>query len=36
MIPHEPVRDIMRRTMKNLEFVEANAGVNGPYMRLRS
>ncbi len=31
MMPHEPVRDIMRRTMHNLEFVEAHARVEGPY-----
>jgi hypothetical protein len=31
MMPHEPVRDIMRRTMKNLEFVEAHKGADGPY-----
>jgi hypothetical protein len=31
VMPTEPVRDIMRRTMKNLEFVEDHAGVNGPY-----
>lgn len=30
-MPHEPVRDIMRRTMQNLEFVEAHAGASGPY-----
>jgi len=31
MMPQEPVRDIMRRTMQNLEFVEIHAGANGPY-----
>jgi hypothetical protein len=31
MMPHEPVRDIMRRTMKNLEFIEARATADGPY-----
>ena len=31
MMPHESVRDIMRRTMHNLEFVEARAGLDGPY-----
>src|SRR5262245_54699812 len=31
MMPHESVRDVMRRTMHNLEFVEAHAGVEGPY-----
>jgi hypothetical protein len=31
MMPHEPVRDMMRRTMQNLQFVEAHKGPNGPY-----
>ena len=31
MMPLEPVRDIMRRTMANLEFVEARADKDGPY-----
>jgi hypothetical protein len=31
MMPQEPVRDIMRRTIANLEFVEAYATLNGPY-----
>jgi hypothetical protein len=31
MMPHEPVRDIMRRTLHNLKFVETHAGVDGPY-----
>lgn len=30
-MPYEPVHDIMRRTMHNLEFVEAHASGNGPY-----
>jgi hypothetical protein len=30
MMPSEPVRDIMRRTMDNLEFVRAHARANGP------
>jgi HEPN pEK499 p136 len=30
-MPYEPVRDIMRRTMQNLKFVEAHAGTDGPY-----
>jgi hypothetical protein len=30
-MPHDPVRDIMRRTMHNLQFVEARAGADGPY-----
>ena len=30
MMPHEPVRDIMRRTMHNLEFIEQRAGDDGP------
>jgi len=31
MMPHEPVRDIMRRTIENLEFIEEHASTNGPY-----
>jgi hypothetical protein len=31
MMPREPVRDMMRRTMQNLQFVEAHKGPNGPY-----
>lgn len=31
MMPHEPVHDIMRRTMHNLKFVEERAGTNGLY-----
>lgn len=31
MTPSEPIRDIMRRTMANLAFVEAHASVDGPY-----
>jgi hypothetical protein len=31
MMPHEPVRDIMRRTTRNLKFVEVHAGPDGPY-----
>ena len=31
MMPHEQVRDIMRRTMKNLRFIETNAKKNSPY-----
>lgn len=30
-MPTVPVLDIMRRSMANLEFVEAQAGSNGPY-----
>jgi hypothetical protein len=30
-MPTEPLLDIMRRTMTNLAFVEANEGPNGPY-----
>jgi hypothetical protein len=30
-MPTQPVLDIMRRTMANLEFVEARSGPNGPY-----
>jgi hypothetical protein len=31
MMPHEPVRDVMRRTMQNLQFVETHKDPNGPY-----
>jgi hypothetical protein len=31
MMPHEPVRDVMRRTMHNLQFVEAHKSPDGPY-----
>ena len=31
MMPHEPVLDIMRRTMINLEFVQRHAGGAGPF-----
>ncbi len=31
MMPFEPLLDIMRRTMANLEFVERHAGQGGPY-----
>jgi hypothetical protein len=31
VMPIEPVRDIMRRTMQNLKFVEGHRGANGPY-----
>jgi HEPN pEK499 p136 len=31
MMPHEPVRDVMRRTIQNLEFIEAHRGPRGPY-----
>jgi hypothetical protein len=30
-MPTEPIRDIMRRTIANLEFVERHATPNGPY-----
>jgi hypothetical protein len=30
-IPTEPLRDIMRRTIANLEFVERHAASRGPY-----
>jgi hypothetical protein len=30
-MPHDPVRDVMHRTMHNLQFIEAHAGVDGPY-----
>lgn len=31
MMPHEPVRDVMRRTMHNLKFVKDRASATGPY-----
>ncbi len=31
MMPHEPVLDIMRRTMHNLAFIEARTSVTGPF-----
>jgi hypothetical protein len=31
MMPYDPVRDVMRRTMANLEFIEAQKGRNGPF-----
>lgn len=31
MNPTEPIRDIMRRTMENLIFVETHATLQGPY-----
>ena len=31
MMPYEPVRDIMRRTMLNLKFINKHKGDNGPY-----
>ena len=31
MMPNEPLRDVMRRTMKNLEFVERSATPTGPF-----
>jgi HEPN pEK499 p136 len=31
VMPHDTVRDIMHRTMQNLQFVEEHAGVDGPY-----
>jgi hypothetical protein len=31
MMPHEPIRDVMRRTMQNLQFIEAHKGLDGPY-----
>ncbi len=31
MMPYEPVLDIMRRTMANLEFVEQRASKDGPF-----
>ena len=31
MMPHEPVLDVMRRTMANLEFIDAHASSAGPF-----
>src|SRR5260370_14025458 len=31
MMPNEPLRDIMRRTIENLKFVERNAAPTGPF-----
>jgi hypothetical protein len=31
VMPRDPVRDIMRRTMQNLQFVEVWASADGPY-----
>jgi hypothetical protein len=31
MMPTEPLRDIMRRTMANLEFIERKAKPSGPF-----
>jgi hypothetical protein len=31
MMPFEPLLDIMRRTMANLEFVEEHKSANGPF-----
>jgi hypothetical protein len=31
MMPHEPVLDIMRRTMRNLAFIEQHASSDGPF-----
>jgi HEPN pEK499 p136 len=31
MMPHEPVLDIMRRTMANLAFIEQRASSDGPF-----
>ncbi len=30
-MPTEPIRDIMRRTIANLKFIERHAEPNGPY-----
>jgi HEPN pEK499 p136 len=30
-VPTQPVLDIMRRTMANLDFIEEHAGENGPF-----
>lgn len=31
MMPKEPVRDMMRRTMENLRFVERHSSASGPF-----
>ncbi|HLY43991.1 MAG TPA: HEPN family nuclease [Stellaceae bacterium] len=31
MMPFEPVRDLMRRTIANLQFIEVHKDRNGPY-----
>jgi hypothetical protein len=31
MMPHEPLRDVMHRTMHNLKFIEAQKTPHGPY-----
>jgi hypothetical protein len=31
MMPYEPIRDVMRRTIENLNFVEAHKSQRGPY-----
>jgi hypothetical protein len=31
MMPHESVRDVMRRTIQNLDFIEAHKSPHGPY-----
>jgi hypothetical protein len=31
MLPYEPLRDVMRRTINNLEFVEQSATTTGPF-----
>ncbi len=31
MMPNEPLRDVMGRTIRNLEFVERNAAPTGPF-----
>ncbi len=30
-VPTQPILDIMRRSLANLEFVEKHAGPEGPY-----
>lgn len=31
MMPHEPVRDLLRRTMANLKYIEDRSADHGPY-----
>lgn len=31
MMPHDRVRDLLRNTMFNLEYIEERAGIDGPY-----
>ena len=31
MMPHEPVLDLMRRTLANLEFINRHVSKKGPF-----